>query len=243
MVTMQHGFRSQLEAGGINVGQPIHIRTSVVGKSEYDFSCFGLDLNDKALDERYVIFYNQPQSPKGEISIDDNSAKDSTFQVNLALLPLNIQKLSFAITTDGQSTMRDVNTCNVQILQNGQTAFSLEVTGKDFQNQKAIITIEVYNKNGWRVSAVANGFNFSGGLDALMAHYGVDVASDKGLTESIGDTIRGSTSAKETVNESVKKSVQSPIKQSAPPPDSPVDNGPASGKNAEGFDRTDNDWV
>ena len=234
MITMQRGFKSKLEAGGIDVGQPIQIQMSINGNSEYDFSCFGLDQDDKAPDESYVVFYNNPHSTNGEISLDDYTAKDSMFQVDLATLPPQYQKISFAVTVD-EGSMRDIKTCTVQIMQNGQTAFNLEITGRDFQNQKAIITIEIYNKNGWRVAVVANGFNFSGGLVQLMKHYGIVVSDDS-----------NSTTSQPHQPKRPEKPPDVPVRnvvREFPRPQPVLEDRPASSKNAEGFDRNDNDWV
>ncbi|MDR2141107.1 MAG: TerD family protein, partial [Deltaproteobacteria bacterium] len=49
-------------------------------------------------------------------------------------------------------------------------ALSLELTGADFAGEKALIAIEIYRKDEWRLAAVASGFN--GGLAALLQHYG-----------------------------------------------------------------------
>lgn len=46
----------------------------------------------------------------------------------------------------------------------------MTLQGTDFKSEKAIISIEIYRKNEWRIAAVANGFN--GGLSALLAAYG-----------------------------------------------------------------------
>jgi hypothetical protein len=47
--------------------------------------------------------------------------------------------------------------------------------GSDFQNEKAIIGLEIYRKGVWRVSVVARGFN--GGLADLLKFYGGELAS------------------------------------------------------------------
>jgi stress response protein SCP2 len=225
---MQRGYKSKLEAGGVDAGQPIHIWTSVAGNSQYDIACFALDERELVPDDRYVVFFNQMDSPKGEISLVDGGANGTTFQVNLVSLPPQIQKLCFTVTIDGPGLMRDIKSGAVHLMQNGQTAFCMEFAGNIFQSQKAIVTIEIYNKGGWRVAAVANGFNFSGGLDELMAYFGVDVS--------------GSGEIPPRQEKQADPPAGSPIRE--PPPSPPVvDNGPASGKNAEGFNRNDDDWV
>ncbi|MBR1439433.1 MAG: TerD family protein, partial [Synergistaceae bacterium] len=44
----------------------------------------------------------------------------------------------------------------------------------DFENERAIISVEIYRKGDWRISAVASGFN--GGLSELLKHYGGEEA-------------------------------------------------------------------
>ncbi|MBQ7561018.1 MAG: TerD family protein [Synergistaceae bacterium] len=46
----------------------------------------------------------------------------------------------------------------------------MTLTGQDFNNERAIISIEIYRKDGWRIAAIANGFN--GGLGDLLKFYG-----------------------------------------------------------------------
>jgi hypothetical protein len=55
-------------------------------------------------------------------------------------------------------------------LSQGSDVLSLNLSGSDFHNEKAVIAIEIYKKDNWRLAAVASGFN--GGLSALLAHYG-----------------------------------------------------------------------
>jgi tellurite resistance protein TerA len=238
MVTMQRGFKSKLDTGGIDAGQPLQVWISIKGNSQYDFSCLAVNENDRVDDDRYVVFYGRKSSPNGEISLISDSSKNAEFHVNLASLSPQIYKLCFAVTIDGNSTMRDINACTVKLMQNGQTAFDLEVTGSLFQSQKAIITVEIYNKNGWRVSAVANGFNFSGGLEALMTHYGVEVSYDAETSSPPPPNKPSEPPVRSAAQDSPPRAEQSP-----PPPRIEIDNSPASGKNAEGFVRGDDDWV
>jgi stress response protein SCP2 len=235
---MKRGFKSKLETGGVDDRQPIQVWTSVAGNSQYDLSCFALNESERVPDDRYVVFYGQTSSPNGEITLNTDGSNGTMFEVNLAALPAQIYKLSFTVTIDGQGSMRDIRTCAVRLTQNGQTAFTFDITGSDFQNQKAVITIEIYNKNGWRVAAVANGFNFPGGLDELMAHYGVDVSDDSepARTSSPRPPPDQQKEKPPDINDSLGA-------RGHPKPQPLADNGPASGKNAEGFDRADTDWV
>ena len=169
MKSMQRGFRAKLEDSGFNVNQTVEVRMAMDGYSVYDFCCFGVDINEKLSDDRYMIFYNQVRSPKGEISYEAQSNSDK-FAINLAALPNNINKLVFTVSIDGRGTMGEINSHSLQIAQNNTPQLELRFTGADFKQEKAITSIEIYRKGVWRVSAVASGFN--GGLDALLSHYG-----------------------------------------------------------------------
>ena len=51
---------------------------------------------------------------------------------------------------------------------------ALQLSGSDFNSEKAIISIELYRKDVWRLGAVASGFN--GGLGDLLRSYGGEEA-------------------------------------------------------------------
>jgi tellurite resistance protein TerA len=177
MTVMQRGQRSKLEAGGVNAGETFSVEIAVAGNAGYDFSCFGLAGNEKVFDEHYVVFYNNETSPRNEL-VFSGDGNGGTFQVSLGSLPPQITKLAFAVTVDGNETMHEIRSCSVKVSQSGQCAFALDLKGSDFRSQKAIVTVEIYNKSGWRIGAIGDGFNFNGGLEDLMAYYGVVVSDD-----------------------------------------------------------------
>ncbi|MBU5676922.1 VWA domain-containing protein [Alkaliphilus sp. MSJ-5] len=158
---MQRGYRTKL--GDIHA--PIKIDFHIAGPSEYDISCFGVDKNELLYDDSYMIFYNQLKSPDGAICMNGTS-----FNVNLDKLPSDVVKLVFTISIDGDGTMGMIHQINVKLSQLHQEDLVLNLTGSNFKDQKAIIAIEIYNKNEWRMNAVANGFN--GGLSQLLKAYG-----------------------------------------------------------------------
>lgn len=136
---------------------------------EADLACFGVDAQQKLSDDRYFIFYNQLQSPEGALKIDISTAS-TVFDIDLQKLPNSIQKLVFTVTAEevGMAALQDGQ---MQIIQNNEIVETFSFCGKDFDQQKAIILCEVYQKdNQWRLSMVVNGFN--AGLSALLAHFG-----------------------------------------------------------------------
>lgn len=165
---LQRGQRDKLDKY-ININGKIDIEMSISGSANYDFCCFGVDANDKLSDDRYMIFYNQVASPNREISYS-GTGTSAKFIVHLASLPMNINKLVFTVSIDGNSTMRNINSHTVNIGQNGTNMLRLQLSGNDFNQEKAIISIELYRKDVWRINAVARGFN--GGLGDLLRSYG-----------------------------------------------------------------------
>jgi stress response protein SCP2 len=172
---MRRGFKAKL-TDALDPNQPFSVEVSISGNAEYDFSCFGLNGDEKLSDDRYFVFYNNERSPRNEISLSQTSG-NAVFTVNLTTLPAQIQRLCFTVNIDGNGVMREIAACCASIKQNGAVAFRLNMTGSDFQNQKAIIAVEIYKKEQWRVSAVAAGFN--GGLPDLLRRYGGEVAADE----------------------------------------------------------------
>jgi tellurite resistance protein TerA len=168
MQAIQRGFRCKLD-DHINAAQEVTIDITVAGSGVYDYTCFGVDSNNKLPDERYMVFYNQTNSPNNEIVLSQNG-NTASYRIQLAKLPTTVQKLAFTISIDGNGTMRDISKLSVQIKQSGKMKLSLDLIGNDFQQEKAVIAIEIYRKEVWRFAAVAAGFN--GGLPDLLKHYG-----------------------------------------------------------------------
>lgn len=153
----------------VDVDSEICIEMSINGSSVYDFCCFGIDKSGKLSDDRYMIFYNQTSSPDNEVSFvsGNNSGK---FYINLSKLPSSIDKLVFTASIDGDSTMGEISKHSFYLSQNNNIEISMELSGSDFKAEKAIISVEIYRKDEWRIAAAAKGFN--GGLSALLAAFG-----------------------------------------------------------------------
>ena len=173
-MNIQRGMRDKLDAH-VNAGREITAEMSVVGSAEYDYCCFGVDAAGKLSDDRYMVFYNQTVSPGGEIRYAPSS-QGAAFQIRLAELPASIDKLVFTVSIDGAGVMGDIRSHTFEIKQDGQSALRMDLSGGDFLNERAIICMEIYRKNGiWRFAAVARGFN--GGLGDLLRSYGGEEAS------------------------------------------------------------------
>ena len=172
----QRGQRDKLDKY-LDVQQEISVLMQVQGSAVYDFCCFGVDATNKLSDERYMVFYNQTRSPEGEISFQQHSAQpaEAEFRCQLSRLPQSINKLVFTVSIDGPGLMREIASHTLSIRQNNQNLVNLALRGTDFQQERAIITMEIYKKDGlWRFAALASGFN--GGLGDLLRSYGGEEA-------------------------------------------------------------------
>ncbi|MGN0605993.1 MAG: TerD family protein [Oscillospiraceae bacterium] len=165
---IQRGFRNKLE-NYVDINSAIEVQMSITGNSVYDYCCFGVDCDNKLSDDRYMIFYNQTASPANEITYTGNN-NSAVFRIKLSELPSKINKLVFTASIDGIGKMSEISSHKLYIKQNGSSLVELNLSGSDFKNEKAIITIEIYKKDVWRFAAIASGFD--GGLRELLKAYG-----------------------------------------------------------------------
>ena len=170
-MSLQKGQKLKLDSSMANTELAVHC--SVKAAFHIDVSCFGLDAHGKLSDEAYMVFYNQPASPKEEIRLVAD-VPDSQFLVQLSRLPVQIDRLVFAAAVDPahSQSMNELGSLEFRL---GEHVFAL--SGADFSGEKAIMIAELYRKDGdWRLGV--NGQGFNGGLDALLVHFGGAVAAD-----------------------------------------------------------------
>ena len=174
-MNIQRGFRDKMEKYA-DPNQELCVEMQVGGNAVYDYCCFGVDAAGKLSDDRYMVFYNQVHSPQQEITYVNDGGK-ARFNIRLSQLPPAIQKLVFTVSIDGNGTMGQITSHTLRILKNQQAVVEMTLTGKDFQQEKAIISLEIYRKDVWRFAAVASGFN--GGLGDLLRAYGGEESNEE----------------------------------------------------------------
>jgi stress response protein SCP2 len=154
------------------------IGLSVSGNKEaIDFACFGLDSQQKLSDDAYMTFFNQPKTPCGAVELSTPAGDTLGFSCQLTKLPAKIDKLVFTAAVDGTMSMRQISNGHLRFLIAGREVARFAFSGADFQDEKAVMLGELYRKDdGWRFSAIGQGFN--GGMDALVQHFGGEVAEE-----------------------------------------------------------------
>lgn len=155
---------------------PFCVNVQVQSPFVTDVALFGLDAQSKLSNESYMIFYNQPNSPCGALNLTKNEPKFTQFSLDLNRVPSTIQKLVVTLTIDGHDVMRNLGNSSVNLVNmQGQTLATFALDGTMFAQERAIMALEIYKKDGiWRISAVGQGFN--GGLPALIEYFGGEVA-------------------------------------------------------------------
>lgn len=165
MQTFSRGQKGKLADLGVAATFEVRIDIQAPGGT-VDISCFGLDANERLADDRYMVFYNQPASPRGEIAATLAPGRAS-FRIDLDALPPTIAKLVFTAALDGAGTMRDIGTATLRL----GDAVAFPLTGADFAGERAVMFGELYRRDGqWRFGAVGQGFD--GGMSALLKHFG-----------------------------------------------------------------------
>ncbi|GAB3855621.1 TerD family protein [Dactylosporangium cerinum] len=140
----------------------------------WDISCFGLDADDKLVDDNYFIFFNQPKSPEGSIQkLGPQSGDTDSFRATLTAVPEKVAKLSFCAAIETSGTASQLQSGYLRIVAGGQEVMRYAFTGADFGTERAIIIGDLYRKGVWRFGAVGQGF--AGGLADLIRSYGGNV--------------------------------------------------------------------
>lgn len=128
----------------------VDYRVEIVIQSplEIDITCFGLNESKQLSDDRYMIFYNQTQSPASEIVLLESKSGKGVFTVNVTQLPRSVQYIVFTATIDGEGTMKDIHSGTLTLYAGEEPVANYIFAGTDFQQEKAVLIAELYNKNG-----------------------------------------------------------------------------------------------
>ena len=164
MTNFTRGQKGKLLDLGLSGAFPVtlDIRST---STAIDVSCFGLDAQGQLSDDRYMVFFNQKSAPDNAVVL----SSDTSFQVDLTRLPASIDKLVFTAAVSDAGSMRALGASSIALGQPAVATFAF--SGADFQDEKALIVGELYRRDGsWRFGAVGQGF--SGGLAALLKHFG-----------------------------------------------------------------------
>ena len=158
--------------------------------SGYDFdldaSAFLCGANGKCTCDQDFIFYGNLEHPSGAVVHQGDNltgageGDDEQIMVDLSLVPANIEKIAFTVTIYEAERRRQnfgqVSNSFIRIvnMDNEQEIIHFDL-GEDFSIETAMVVGELYKYNGeWKFNAIGSGYQ--GGLAALCASYGIQVA-------------------------------------------------------------------
>ena len=189
-VSLQKGGNVNLskEAPGlaaVHIGLGWDVRATDGADFDLDASAFILKADGKVRGDSDFIFYNNLKSTDGAVQhMGDNktgagAGDDEVVNVDLAKVPAEVDKVSFAVTIHEGETRRQsfgqVSNAFIRVVNkaDGKELARYDLT-EDGSTETALIFGELY-RNGadWKFRAVGQGFK--GGLGPLAKNYGVNV--------------------------------------------------------------------
>ena len=151
---------------------------------DLDASAFMLGADGKVRKDEDFIFYGNLKSQDGSVRhtgdnlTGEGDGDDEQIEVDLSLVPGNIEKIAFTVTIyEAESRRQNFGQVSNAYIHIMDTATNTELLrfdlGEDFSIETAVVVGELYKHNGeWKFNAIGSGFQ--GGLAALCAHYGID---------------------------------------------------------------------
>lgn len=152
---------------------------------DLDAAAFLLNSNGKVKDQGDFIFYCNLSHVSGAVvHAGDNltgvgDGDDEQIIIDLSKVPADVQKIDFTVTIyqaeERRQNFGQVSNAYIRVMDGLSKELIRYDLGEDFSIETALIVGELYrNGSEWKFSAIGSGFQ--GGLEALCANYGIDVA-------------------------------------------------------------------
>lgn len=153
---------------------------------DLDAAAFMLGSNGKCVTDQEFVFYgnlihaSEAVKHMGDNLTGEGEGDDEQIAVDLSKIPANIEKIAFTVTiydSEGRNqNFGQVSNAFIRIVNEDDNVELIRYDlGEDFSIETAVVVGELYRHNGeWKFNAIGSGFQ--GGLAALCAHYGIEVA-------------------------------------------------------------------
>lgn len=162
-----------LVAGGNTKVPEGKLCVSVISGLDVDVSSFRLYSEGKVRKDEDMVFFGQTKNDDGTIEFS-GGGKNSTFIVNLNLLQADVKSITFSATCDEGCTISNVQKLSIHVKHEGHDIVH-GIVDIEERSEAALILGELYRRNNeWKFRFLSHGF--SGGLEPLAKHFGVDVA-------------------------------------------------------------------
>lgn len=152
---------------------------------DLDTAAFLVGENGKVINDLDFVFYNNVNHSSGSVNhLGDNrtgegDGDDEQIQVDLSLIPSNINKVAFTVTIHEAQERRQnfgqVSNSYIRVVDvdKNEELIKFEL-GEDFSIETAVVVAEIYRHNGeWKFNALGSGFE--GGLADLCNNFGINI--------------------------------------------------------------------
>ena len=148
----------------------INLTINLPSGAEIDITALQVYENAKVRGDGDMCFFNQPSISGGAVVLSQPAPNRSMLAVQLTKVPADVEKVVLTATIDGTQTFGSVS--GPLSMTVSDLTMTVPTAGR---SERALILAEIYRRNGqWKIRNVSQGFN--GGLAALAAHFGVEVA-------------------------------------------------------------------
>ena len=203
---LESGQNAALADGQIKISLQV---TSSSSALELDASAYLLSANGKVLNDSGMVFFGQNTALAGAVTLD---VAARSFAIDLARVPLDIQKIAFTLTIDkgNQRRQRFGMVESIELRCTGSNTAFEYLLSTQAMAETAVIVAELYRRDAnWKIRAVGQGF--VGGLGPLARHFGVDISDDPDAPSSAPHNAPPATPPKPAA-------APPPIPSEAPPP-------------------------
>ena len=183
VVSMTNQADSALPALEMKKGQRLSLAGDLGSRFSVWFTCerpagmdidayaFLLDENEKALEDRSLVFFGNESSPNGEVRF---FPKDGHLEIDLAKVDYRVKKITLAYSIyagNANSNFSLVRNPRVSL----RTDFErLSYVMSDLKNETTAVALELYLYKGeWKISVVGSGYN--DGMARLCNRFGIQV--------------------------------------------------------------------
>lgn len=158
------------------------------GSAEFDLDLviFECDANKRCINDKYMVFYNNPTlgDPEGAIKHSGDNrtgagdGDDETAAIDLSKVSPNVQNIIVAVTIyearERNQSFGLVDNAFVRMVdESGKEVLRYDL-GEDFSIQKSVVFAEIYRSGSdWKFRAVGEGYDKE--LVDLCHEYGLDV--------------------------------------------------------------------
>ncbi len=158
----------------LGLGTALEVSISLEGGV---FSAYALGVGPTGtVDADFAVFYNHLSSASGEIKALGGTALGGTgtplerFELDLARFQPKLERVIIVLRGNASELRSGKISLLHPLAQGGREVAQFSFSSADFRQEKAIIALEIYFKDVWRVAAVGQGFDK--GLSELLASYG-----------------------------------------------------------------------